>query len=208
MYIQNIVTKVDSSANWRTFNPIPKAGEQCIEDLGKGLFRLKVGDGFTNWIGLKYWTSNNSADREIFNVTTIFPLPEGWYYNLTSAITKIWTESRTAISRGCIITFEVSEGKWILYQFAGKKVVEEEVLNPKNWSRVGSGAASEIEYKNYKSGLEAENVQDAIDEVVDIVNTKVTKNEDIVASEDFSVVMYDEKGLVTEGSNIIDGGTF
>lgn len=52
--IKPIITRIDTSANWRTLNPIPKNGEQCIEDLGKGLFKLKIGDGVTPWIALKY----------------------------------------------------------------------------------------------------------------------------------------------------------
>lgn len=57
MIIKNIISKIDTTSNWKTFNPIPRAGEQCIEDLGKGLFRLKIGDGVTPWIALKYVTS-------------------------------------------------------------------------------------------------------------------------------------------------------
>jgi hypothetical protein len=52
--IQSIITRIDTTANWKTLNPIPKNGEQCIEDLGGGLFKLKVGDGVTPWIALKY----------------------------------------------------------------------------------------------------------------------------------------------------------
>lgn len=52
--IKSIVTRIDTTANWTTLNPIPASGEQCIEILGKGLFKLKIGDGVTPWISLQY----------------------------------------------------------------------------------------------------------------------------------------------------------
>lgn len=59
--IKNIVTRVDSTANWTTLNPVPANGEQCIEVLGRGMFKLKVGDGETPWIALKYVTMGNEG---------------------------------------------------------------------------------------------------------------------------------------------------
>lgn len=61
--IRNIVTRIDSTANWTTLNPVPANGEQCIEILPKGLFKLKVGDGKTPWIALKYATMNGHDPR-------------------------------------------------------------------------------------------------------------------------------------------------
>lgn len=60
--IKPIFTRIDSSANWKTLNPVPKNGEQCIEVLNGGLFKLKIGDGVTPWIALKYWTSDNDVN--------------------------------------------------------------------------------------------------------------------------------------------------
>ena len=54
--IKPIITRIDSSQNWRTLNPVPKNGEQCVEEIGGGLFKLKIGDGVTPWIALKYHT--------------------------------------------------------------------------------------------------------------------------------------------------------
>ena len=59
-----IITRIDTSANWRTLNPVPKNGEQCIEDLGKGLFKLKIGDGVTPWIALKYHNDATIGELE------------------------------------------------------------------------------------------------------------------------------------------------
>ena len=52
-----ITTRIDTTANWTTLNPTPAYGEQCIEVLGGGLFKLKVGDGVTPWVSLDYYQS-------------------------------------------------------------------------------------------------------------------------------------------------------
>ena len=52
--IKSLVTRIDTTANWTTLNPTPANGEQCIEVLGRGLFKLKIGDGVTPWISLNY----------------------------------------------------------------------------------------------------------------------------------------------------------
>lgn len=57
-----IIAKIDSTANWTTLNPTPAYGEQCIEILGGGLFKLKVGDGVTPWISLKYFQETFTGD--------------------------------------------------------------------------------------------------------------------------------------------------
>ena len=52
-----ITTRIDTTANWTTLNPTPAYGQQCIEVLGGGLFKLKIGDGVTPWISLNYYQS-------------------------------------------------------------------------------------------------------------------------------------------------------
>ena len=52
-----ITTRIDTTANWTTLNPVPAYGQQCIEVLGGGLFKLKIGDGVTPWIALTYYQS-------------------------------------------------------------------------------------------------------------------------------------------------------
>ena len=61
--IKSIITRIDTTANWTTLNPIPANGEQCIEILKKGLFKLKIGDGVTPWIALKYETLNDGFEK-------------------------------------------------------------------------------------------------------------------------------------------------
>lgn len=58
---QQIITRIDTTSNWSTFNPIPKNNEQCIEDCGNGLFKLKIGDGVTPWLALHYYTESNNS---------------------------------------------------------------------------------------------------------------------------------------------------
>jgi hypothetical protein len=52
--IKTLRFRIDSSPNWKTFNPVPANGEQCIEYLGNELFKLKIGDGISPWIALAY----------------------------------------------------------------------------------------------------------------------------------------------------------
>ena len=59
--LHSIVTRIDTTANWTTLNPTPANGEQCIEILGRGLFKLKVGDGVTPWLALNYATVNGDV---------------------------------------------------------------------------------------------------------------------------------------------------
>lgn len=64
-----IITRIDTTANWTTLNPVPGKNEQCIEVLGGGLFKLKVGDGVTPWIALDYHM--NDAGDFVGNVTDL-----------------------------------------------------------------------------------------------------------------------------------------
>lgn len=61
--IKSIITRIDTTANWTTRNPIPSNGEQCIEILKGGLFKLKVGDGQTPWVALKYETLGDGYEK-------------------------------------------------------------------------------------------------------------------------------------------------
>lgn len=61
--LKSVITRIDTTANWTTLNPVPLNGEQCIEILGKGLFKLKVGDGVTPWLALNYATINGNVDE-------------------------------------------------------------------------------------------------------------------------------------------------
>lgn len=81
--IKPIITRIDTSTNWKTLNPIPKNGEQCIEDLGKGLYKLKVGDGVTPWIALKYHDDavvGNLADLLTDNKSSIVEAVNNVFY--------------------------------------------------------------------------------------------------------------------------------
>ncbi len=120
--IKHIFTRIDSSANWKTLNPVPRNGEQCIEVLNGGLFKLKVGDGTTPWVALKYWTSNSvklsSINQTILNISEKYPLSSGQYYTLETAIQALKYED---INPGMIIMFESSENTWETWQFNSSK---------------------------------------------------------------------------------------
>lgn len=57
-----IITRIDTTANWTTLNPVPANGEQCIEVLGGGLFKLKIGDGVSPWISLDYYQNKEFSE--------------------------------------------------------------------------------------------------------------------------------------------------
>lgn len=133
--IKTIFTRIDSSANWKTFNPVPRNGEQCIESLNNGLFKLKIGDGVTPWVALNYWTSNTtpSINQTILNVTEKYPLENG-YYDLNTAVLSLKYED---INLGMIIMFESSEDVWETWQLnSSKKSVYRRI---ELWERLSQG---------------------------------------------------------------------
>lgn len=135
--VKHIFTRIDSSANWKTLNPVPRNGEQCIEVLNGGLFKLKVGDGTTPWIALNYWTSdlshNSAINQTILNISEKYPLSSG-YYNLETAIKSLKFQD---INLGMVIMFESAENIWETWQFnASKKSLYQ---NPDKWERLSQG---------------------------------------------------------------------
>lgn len=65
-----IITRIDTTANWTTLNPVPANGEQCIEILGGGLFKLKIGDGVTPWIALNYYSGSSGSAEDLSKLIT------------------------------------------------------------------------------------------------------------------------------------------
>lgn len=135
--IKHIFTRIDSSANWKTFNPVPRNGEQCIEVLNGGLFKLKVGDGVTPWVALNYWTSNDfsssAINQTILNISEKYPLSSG-YYTLETAIQALKYED---INLGMIIMFESAENVWETWQFNSNK--KSTYQNPELYERLSQG---------------------------------------------------------------------
>lgn len=58
------------------------------------------------------------SEFAFFNVTTGIPLGSG-YYNLANAIKAVYNLDATLAHDGLVITFEVSDGVWVSYQFTG-----------------------------------------------------------------------------------------
>ena len=65
-----IITRIDTTANWTTLNPVPANGEQCIEILGGGLFKLKIGDGVSPWIALNYYQGSSGSGEDLSKLIT------------------------------------------------------------------------------------------------------------------------------------------
>lgn len=147
--VKHIFTRIDSSANWKTLNPVPRNGEQCIEVLNGGLFKLKVGDGTTPWIALNYWTSdlshNSAINQTILNITEKYPPAHG-YHTLETAIQSLKYED---INLGMIVMFESAENVWETWQFnADKKSLYQ---NTEEWERLSQGI-SYIIFNNTEEG--------------------------------------------------------
>lgn len=51
----------DTSVNWATINPVVPVGVLCIEDLGTGEYKLKIGNGVNNWDDLDYFPSATAS---------------------------------------------------------------------------------------------------------------------------------------------------
>lgn len=147
--IKAIFTRIDSSANWKTLNPVPKNGEQCIEVLNGGLFKLKVGDGVTPWVALKYWTSDingsSSINQTILNISEKYPSESG-YYDLQTAIQTL---KFTDILPGMVIMFQSSENVWETWQLNSNK--KSAYQNIDHWARL-SQSINYIIFNNTEEG--------------------------------------------------------
>lgn len=182
--IKHIFTRIDSSANWKTLNPVPRNGEQCIEVLNGGLFKLKIGDGVTPWVALNYWTSNNSSSIEqtILNISEKYPLVSG-YYDLNTAIQTLNYED---INLGMIIMFESSENIWETWQFnSSKKSIYK---NIDYWERLSQG----INYIIFNNTEEGEIQNGGI-----ITNISVEGSEETQDYYQLMTLVYAAKDVIT-----------
>lgn len=77
--------KRGTAQRWIDVNPILRQGEPGFEyDTG----RLKIGDGFTPWLGLKYINYNHTGSQEgIITVNTYEELPKEGDKNLIYRVT-------------------------------------------------------------------------------------------------------------------------
>jgi len=90
-----IQSRRDTTANWKSVNPKPKAGELCYEtDLFK---RAKIGDGSTNWNSLKHLLDSDEMAFAAFingryegkNLATVHATEISGYSNVYA-----WLEAR------------------------------------------------------------------------------------------------------------------
>ena len=116
----------DTRANWLSVNPILAKNEPAIETDTK---RFKIGDGVSTYSQLSYGR-NTSEYASLYNVTSLFPLPSG-YYSHESAVLAIPVGERI---KGLIITYETASGVWYTERFIGTNVSGWTTLS--NWEKV------------------------------------------------------------------------
>ena len=183
--IKHIFTRIDSSANWKTLNPVPRNGEQCIEVLNGGLFKLKIGDGVTPWVALNYYTAGSNIgpsniDQTILNISEKYPLGSG-YYDLQTAIQALKYED---INPGMVIMFESSEDVWETWQFSKKSIYK----NIDYWERLSQG----INYIIFNNTEEGEIENGGI-----ITNISVEGSEETQDYYQLMTLVYAAKDVIT-----------
>ena len=116
----------DTKANWLSVNPILAKNEPAIETDTK---RFKIGDGVSTYSQLSYGR-NTVEYSSLYNVTSLFPLPSG-YYSHESAVLAIPVGER---SIGLIITYATSANVWCTERFIGTNVSGWTTVS--NWERL------------------------------------------------------------------------
>lgn len=150
--------KRDTSSNWEQNNPIILAGEIIIVDTNSGERRTKTGDGIKRYNELPF------DDELIRNLVSSKDAE-------TLASAKTYTDEKigdidlsniiTAVGGGSIQPDEsIGVGPFVI------------TMDEDNDAEL---SASVVGYSNSSSGLTANNVQSAIDEVSENVNGKITK---------------------------------
>ena len=104
----------DTKANWLSVNPILAKNEPAIETDTK---RFKIGDGVSTYSQLSYGR-NTGEYASLYNVTSLYPLPSGFYEHAT-AILAIPISERL---KGLIITYVTASGVWYTERFIGTNV--------------------------------------------------------------------------------------
>ena len=116
----------DTKANWLSVNPILAKNEPAIETDTN---RFKIGDGVSTYSQLSYGR-NTGEYSSLYNVTSLFPLPSG-YYSHESAVLAIPVGERIV---GLIITYATSASVWYTERFIGTNVSGWTTVS--NWERI------------------------------------------------------------------------
>ena len=116
----------DTKANWLSVNPILAKNEPAIETDTN---RFKIGDGVSTYSQLSYGR-NTVEYSSLYNVTSLFPLPSG-YYSHESAVLAIPGGERI---KGLIITYETASGVWYTERFIGTNASGWTTVS--NWERI------------------------------------------------------------------------
>ena len=116
----------DTRANWISVNPILAKNEPAIETDTN---RFKIGNGVSTYSQLSYGR-NTGEYASVYNVTSLYPLPSGFYEHST-AILAVPSGER---SLGLIITYKTASGVWYTERFIGTDVANWVTLS--NWEKL------------------------------------------------------------------------
>lgn len=116
----------DTRANWLSANPVLAEREPALETDTN---RFKIGDGVSTYSQLSYGR-NTGEYASVYNVTSLYPLPSGFYEHST-AILAVPSGERAL---GLIITYETASGVWYTERFIGIDVANWVTLS--NWEKV------------------------------------------------------------------------
>lgn len=194
-----IITRIDTTANWTTLNPVPANGEQCIEILGGGLFKLKIGDGVSPWIALNYYSGSSGSAEDLSKLIT----PDK--SSLVAAINSVQTQINALATKLASLSDVATTGDY--NDLINKLIAGENITIDENnvISATGSGPTPPTptpveEYDPSTEGLEIHNIIIVSDEDGDLVLDGV--NGEIIP-------IYDEEPdheIDIDGNIIYEGG--
>lgn len=189
-----IITRIDTTANWTTLNPVPANGEQCIEILGGGLFKLKIGDGVTPWIALNYYSGSSGSAEDLSKLIT----PDK--SSLVAAINSVQVQVNALAAKLASLSNVATSGDYNdlinkLIAGDGIKIDENNVISTTGTPPTPTPIE---EYDSSTEGLEIHGIIVVSDEDGDLVLDGV--NGEIIP-------IYDESGgeIDVDGNIIYDG---
>lgn len=207
-----IITRIDTTANWTTLNPVPANGEQCIEILGGGLFKLKIGDGVSPWIALNYYSGSSGSAEDLSKLIT----PDK--SSLVAAINSVQTQVNALAAKLASLSTVATTGDY--NDLTNKLIAGQNITIDENnvISATGGPAPTpEEEYDPITENLEIHNIIIVSDEDGDLVldgvngeiipiydeepNREVDINGNIIYNSNIKVVSDSNENLVLDNVN-------
>ena len=200
-----IITRIDTTANWTTLNPVPANGEQCIEILGGGLFKLKIGDGVTPWIALNYYSGSSGSAEDLSKLIT----PDK--SSLVAAINSVQTQVNALAAKLASLSTVATSGDY--NDLINKLIAGENITIDENNVISATGVTPPPyepidEYDPSTEGLEIHQVIVVSDEngdlVLDGVNSEIIPIYDEEPDHEIDIdgnIIYDSDIQVVSDSN-------